>query len=1028
MPGDRDKVLLPLAFCRECGQEYYTVGRRKRPPAERASYEPRELSDATGDDEDATRLPLHRAPTTRGPTTRTASSSRVPDDWLEDDGDGRARSSELPQVPAAVDRPRRRRRARVAEAGCACHCVPAPFRFCLDCGVAYGGRQTRDFGKLDDARLRRPQHARRRSSASPTVRSLRRDEHARAGGAQAAQLHRQPPGRLAPGGPLQRLRRGRAAALGALPGRRGGRRRRASRHDELAATVFDALDLAARAATRVDPAVQFAAARRTPTRALRDVLGYRLYRDLERGWRVTAPEPRAVRPARDRLRVARRALRGRGRVGRAATRRSRRRTPASAAQVAHGAARLPAPRARDPGRLPRRAAGRSGMQAALEPAPGRPVGDRRGRDARARRDRCYPRAPARSARLPRQRLPLGPRRLRPVPAPPGDVPGTTRQAHRSTTREHDHPRAARGAAGRRARRAWSTSRRTTTTCPATSSRRRRCAGTPATARSAFHDPIRVPHAPEDGGRTNPFFVDFYRERRRRRRRASRRASTPRRCRYERARGARGARSARRACRSSTARRRWSSASTSPSSTSSNMRNVPPTPANYAQRIGRAGRSGQPALVFTYCSAGSSHDQYFFRRPELMVAGQVRAAAARPRERGPRARPRPRDLARRDRRQTSAARSRDVLDVDGDDADARAAATSVASSIEPRRAARARKRARPSGCSRRIRGARRGRLVHDRLARRRARRRRRSRFDRACDRWRDLYRAALEMRATQNKVIGDASRSADERDRAQRLRARGRERSSSCSAARRRAARCSPTSTATATSPARASCPATASRGCRSRPSSPARRGPRRQRRVPLAAALPRDQRVRPAQRSSTTRARRYLINQVILPGRARTEDNQLVLDAAQAAARAAATSTRSRATAPGSTSASAAAQPLDAAADAAVPARRTSPRSAATGSTPTRRSAAPGLRDPHRRPLRRARRRAARPPRRGDGRRGGDDRSPTSTYGQRRDALADQPRLAPARRTSDQLGFVLDTERGYWAKNDAGPPTTRTTR
>lgn len=53
-----------------------------------------------------------------------------------------------------------------------------------------------------------------------------------------------------------------------------------------------------------------------------------------------------------------------------------------------------------------------------------------------------------------------------------------------------------------------------------------------------------------------------------------------------------------------------------------LRNIPPNPANYAQRSGRAGRGGQAALVVSYASAQSGHDRYFYRRPEQMVAGVV----------------------------------------------------------------------------------------------------------------------------------------------------------------------------------------------------------------------------------------------------------------------------------------------------------------------------------------------------------------------------------------------------------------------
>jgi hypothetical protein len=127
---------------------------------------------------------------------------------------------------------------------------------------------------------------------------------------------------------------------------------------------------------------------------------------------------------------------------------------------------------------------------------------------------------------------------------------------------------------------------------------------------------------------------------------SRRASTPPRCPTPTARSARSA-SGRPSCPSSTAAPPWSSASTSPTSTSSTCATCRPRPPTTPS----AAAAPAAAASRRWCSptpAGSAHDQYFFKRPEKMVAGQVDPAAPRPRQRGPRARPRARRLAGRDR--------------------------------------------------------------------------------------------------------------------------------------------------------------------------------------------------------------------------------------------------------------------------------------------------------------------------------------------------------------------------------------------
>jgi ATP-dependent helicase YprA (DUF1998 family) len=744
VPGDRSRMLFPLTFCRECGQEYYTV--RLVENAAETRVEPRAFDEKPLE---ASGKPGYLYLSTSAPWSFALDA--LPDDWLEPGDPPRVKyhlRKHVPhEVPVAPD-------GRVAEDGLKAHFLPLPFRFCLRCGVAYGGRARSDFSKLGTLGSEGRSTATTILSLS-AVRHLRKDSdlprEARkilsfTDNRQDASLQAGHFNDFIEVG-LLRSALYRAAQSAGQEG---------LTHDVLTQKVFDALALPLELYA-VDPTVRFAALQDTQ-KALRDVLGYRLYYDLRRGWRITSPNLEQVGLLRieyqslDELCAAEEVWKDR-----------------------HPALRQARPEVRE--------------------SIGKVLLDHLRRELAIKVDYLDAAFQERLTQLSSQRLkaPWALDEDERLEQPTIVLPRSERhddyggwlflsgRSHfglylrRKSTLPHVDVRLSLleteaiirdlleclRVAGlvERVREPRNGDDLPGYQVPASAMRWVAGEGT-----SVAHDPTRVPQPPPEGGRPNQFFLEYYRnvavdgkglEAR------EHTAQVPYEAREDRENRFRTGELPILFC-SPTMELGIDIATLNVV----NLRNVPPTPANYAQRSGRAGRSGQPALVFTYCSTGSPHDQYFFRRPHKMVSGQVTPPRL--------------DLANEDlirahvhaiwlaQTGMSLGRSlKDILDLQGDQPTLEILPSVRADIERPEPRARAKERTDGVLAS-----------IADELSRSNwwgrtwlddAFRTVGLSFEAACERWRSLYKAALSQYLLQSKIIADASRSQQDKNEAKKLR-------------------------------------------------------------------------------------------------------------------------------------------------------------------------------------------------------------------------------------------------------------------
>lgn len=780
-PGGRERMLFPLVFCRECGQEYYVV--RWKDEATLVTREVQDLLRETPPDDE--KKPASQPLTGRPgflfvdnddhwPRDRDGIEERLPEEWHETTANGKVRltTAGRKRRPLPLSIHPDGRLDEEEQRGTPCFFVPSPFLYCMHCGVTYNARLRSDFEKLSEL------SSEGRSTAT-TILSLSTIRHLRAARQRGEEMtirpkmlsftdNRQDASLQAGhfndfiGIGLLRSALYRAALQSGAEG---------IHHEELARKVFEALALQI-GDFAINPEAKFQA-KVQAERAMREVLGYRLYLDLRRGWRITSPNLEQC----GLLEIAYQDL------DEICEDQATWEADSKGNKRHAVLAQMPVWLRRDLSKVLLDYMRRElaikvmyldpGYNEGIKLQSGQHLKDpwaidededlvhatylfprRRGEDA----DRGYTYLSAR-----------------------GRYGYYLRQTLKKAGFEVDLDKVQQIICDQLAALAEVglieevVAKRHKGDVPGYQLLAASLIWRPCQPGANYHDPLRMPNLPENQSkRVNQFFVDFYQEnaahleRIQHLRAAEHTAQVPSERREQREKEFR---------LDETERDFLPILYCSPTMELGvdiaelnvvNMRNIPPTPANYAQRSGRAGRGGQPALVFSYCSTGSSHDQYFFQHPSAMVSGSV----APPRL----------DLANEDLLRAHiyaiwlaeaglslGSTLSELLEIEG---------TTPTLQLKPDIQA----------------------ALRDVPARQRAEQRARAvletlrsilegdsarwytpnwlaetlnsleqSFERACGRWRELYRAAQDQRDTQHAVTLDASRDPDSREKAKRLR-------------------------------------------------------------------------------------------------------------------------------------------------------------------------------------------------------------------------------------------------------------------